>query len=580
LARSSLSSIFSLVIVGEFNSGKSSLINAMLGDRFLDMGVTPTTAKVTVLRELVDGEHDGEEASVRVVSETDQVRTVEIASELLSQVCIVDTPGTNAIVANHTELTRDFIPNADAILFVTSCDRAFSASEKAFLVEIAKWTKKIICVLSKADILEGPEEEAKLIDFVRTSFRDHLKLDNVPIFPIAGRNALRARKAGDTTAFAESKLEAFEEYLKRTLDAPTRCRLKLDAAIAVARKVARDDLAALRRARSTIESDVINLQHVSERLTSYNAEIEGNFHARLDRVDNVVLELGTRARRFVEDHLRIGQAISVVTQQSRLRTEYNDDVVATCERDVERIVGDTVEWLAARHADQWSSVVQFANERVAQLSAASAEAASAAVSSDDAAHAHPFAAAAFPARTAGAAAVSSSEQRRQSLLNSLSTAAHDVLARYDAKAVGATLAADLSSSVQTTAAVSASVAGLATVLTATLVDTTGFLGASVVGLGAFAYLPYKRRALSQDIDEQISKLRSSLRAELQSHFDSEMDAAREALTVALEPYRTFVSEEETRINRLEATLNQVLEDLKKIEARVAHEFPTKQGTKE
>ena len=65
-------------------------------------------------------------------------------AELLRDVHIVDTPGTNAIIREHEQLTADFVPRADLVLFVTSADRPFTETERAFLETIRGWGKKIV----------------------------------------------------------------------------------------------------------------------------------------------------------------------------------------------------------------------------------------------------------------------------------------------------------------------------------------------------------------------------------------------------------------------------------------------------
>jgi len=106
-----LDDLFLLVIVGEFNAGKSAFINALLGERLLKEGVTPTTSQINILR-------FGEKAEQALVEENHQVILLPV--ELLAEVSIVDTPGTNAIIRQHEELTTHFVPRADLVLFLTS----------------------------------------------------------------------------------------------------------------------------------------------------------------------------------------------------------------------------------------------------------------------------------------------------------------------------------------------------------------------------------------------------------------------------------------------------------------------------
>src|SRR5690606_24550282 len=106
--------LFLLVVIGEFNAGKSAFINALVGARLLEEGVTPTTTRVHVLAYGPAETRTATEAGVDVL-------TARVP--MLEDIHIVDTPGTNAIHREHERLTSEYVPRADLVLFVTSADR-------------------------------------------------------------------------------------------------------------------------------------------------------------------------------------------------------------------------------------------------------------------------------------------------------------------------------------------------------------------------------------------------------------------------------------------------------------------------
>ncbi|NIP42398.1 MAG: dynamin, partial [Aliifodinibius sp.] len=108
-----LDDFFLLVVVGEFNSGKSAVINALLGTTLLKEGVTPTTTQINILQY-------GEEQS-RTIDEDNLVK-IKVPVEQLQDLSIVDTPGTNAVIRQHEQITAHFVPRADLVLFITSVD--------------------------------------------------------------------------------------------------------------------------------------------------------------------------------------------------------------------------------------------------------------------------------------------------------------------------------------------------------------------------------------------------------------------------------------------------------------------------
>ena len=176
-----LDELFLLVVVGEFNSGKSAFINALLGARVLREGVTPTTAVITRLR-YAPAPNERREGPLLEVG---------YPLDLLRDVAVVDTPGTNAIVREHEEITSHFVPRADLVLFVTSADRPFTETERAFMERIRTWGKKVVVVLNKVDLL-GPEQVVEQMEFVRQGVERLLGF-RPEVFPVSARLALSSK---------------------------------------------------------------------------------------------------------------------------------------------------------------------------------------------------------------------------------------------------------------------------------------------------------------------------------------------------------------------------------------------------
>ena len=152
-----LDELFLMVVAGEFNAGKSALINALLGEKVLAEGATPTTTRVTLVKW-------GEQASEQVVDEAFAVVTYPLP--LLKELNIVDTPGTNAIIRQHERLTDEFIPRSDLVLFITSADHPLTESERQFLERILTWGKKVVFVLNKVDIFEDSSALQEVREFI------------------------------------------------------------------------------------------------------------------------------------------------------------------------------------------------------------------------------------------------------------------------------------------------------------------------------------------------------------------------------------------------------------------------------
>jgi len=176
-----LDELFLLVVVGEFNAGKTAFLNALLGERLLKEGVLPTTSQIQLLR------HSSQPS--RAAVSPGQVE-IGLSVEWLREINLVDTPGTNAVLQDHQLLTEHFIPRSDLVLFVTSADRPFSESERQLLLRIRAWGKKIVLVINKIDLapyvgasLEVMAQDARKMrgerPFVFTNLKTGQGLDEV-----------------------------------------------------------------------------------------------------------------------------------------------------------------------------------------------------------------------------------------------------------------------------------------------------------------------------------------------------------------------------------------------------------------
>src|SRR6478609_3795261 len=256
-----LDELFLLVIVGEFNAGKSAFINALVGSKVAEEGVTPTTAQINILQYGDTAGREDREPSLRVVT---------APVPLLRDLHIVDTPGTNAIIREHERITADFVPRSDVVLFVTSADRPFTETERAFLEQIRAWGKKVVVVINKIDILDeaGVGEVAA---FVASSAQQLLGF-SPDIFPVSARLALKA-KLGDPGVWAASRFEALERYITATLDAPGRVRLKLLNPLGVAAALAARHGAAVHERLALLADDFATLDDVERQLGLYQQDL-------------------------------------------------------------------------------------------------------------------------------------------------------------------------------------------------------------------------------------------------------------------------------------------------------------------
>src|SRR5258708_21176918 len=172
-------------IIGEFNAGKSTFVNALLGDPILPMGITPTTDAIELVRYAPQKNRKSE-------TRDDAVREWEHPNTGAPGVVIVDTPGMGSVFQKHEQTAKSFLHRSDLVIFVISAKRAFAETERLYLELAKNYGKKIIVVVNQVDLLD-PKEQGEVKSFVQKQIDELLGL-RPPIFMVSAKKALQGDK--------------------------------------------------------------------------------------------------------------------------------------------------------------------------------------------------------------------------------------------------------------------------------------------------------------------------------------------------------------------------------------------------
>jgi small GTP-binding protein len=529
-----LDEFFLLVIVGEFNAGKSAFINALLGSRVVAEGVTPTTAQINILQygETQDGQ----------VREP-HVHVVTAPVDLLREIHIVDTPGTNAIIREHEKITADFVPRSDLVLFVTSADRPFTETERAFLEQVRSWGKKIVIVINKVDILENERE----VDVVRAFVADNARtlLGFSPeVFPVSSRLALRA-KSGEPALWEASRFEALERYIRTTLDAPGRVHLKLLNPLGVGASLAERHANFVRDRLALLKDDFTTLDEVDRQLTTYRADLLRDFDFRMSDIDRILLEMERRGQDYFDETMRIGRVMDLLNR-SRVQQGFEQQVVADAPQQIERKVGELVDWLVGADLRQWQAVTSHLAERRRQYRGRI-------VGEDD----------------SGGGRF---HYDRTRLIEAVGREAQKVVDSYDQRREARELADGARNAVATAAAVGAGALGLGTIVTVAATtaaaDVTGIILASVLAAIGFFILPARRQKAKEEMRTKIAAVRARLSTALREQLRKEIDRSVDRIRESIAPYSRFIRAEGDKLQSVDQELREISASLAGLRSRI------------
>jgi small GTP-binding protein len=527
-----LDELFLLVVAGEFNAGKSAFINALLGDKILEEGVTPTTTHVHVIKYGAAVSRTPLEAALDVLT---------APVELLRDINIVDTPGTNAIHREHEAITREFVPRSDMVLFVTSADRPFTESERGFLQGIRDWGKKIVIVINKIDTVETEEDVQRILGFVAENAR--LLLGFAPeIFPVAARLALRAKTSGDAALLAASRFEALERYIVDTLDEKERVRLKLMNPLGVAEHLSGRYVEITDGRLALLQEDFAAIEDIERQMALFQEDMRREFRFRLADVDNVLREFENRGIQFFDDTMRLARVIDLLNK-SKMKADFERTVVADLPARIEKRVAEIIDWLVSSELRQWQAVTEHLALRRQQ-------------------HAD---------RIVGQVGRSFDFDRMR-LLESVGRAAQRSVETYDREREASRLADSVQMAVATTALAEVGAIGLGALLTHLAVtaaaDFTGILAAGTVAVLGFFIIPNRRRDAKKDLTQKIEAMREQLMSSLTGQFDREVEGSLRRIDESIGPYTRFVRSERDHLGAAREELNAVTQGLRALRGRV------------
>jgi hypothetical protein len=292
-----------------------------------------------------------------------------------------------------------------------------------------------------------------------------------------------------------------------------------------------------------LKDDFTTLDEVEGQLAVFQQDRMRDFGFRIADIDNILLEMESRGQAYFDETMRIGRVMDLLNR-SRMQQGFEQQVVADAPQQIERKVGELVDWLVDADLRQWQDVTRHLALRKRQYQ-------DRIVGDEDAGRFH---------------------YDRTRLIDSVGRESQRVVDSYDRRKEASALADGARNAVAAAAAVSAGALGLGTVVamaaTTAAADVTGIVMASVVAAVGFFILPTKREQGKAEMRRKIADVRQRLSQALHKQFEQEISKSGDRIRESIAPYSRFIRAEGEKLRTTEQELREIGAALATLRARI------------
>ena len=578
--RSRMDDFFTLVVCGEFNSGKSTLINALFGNRYLKEGLLPTTHKINIIRAKNNEDIDGgvwRRPDNFLIDDVEELN-VDLSEnrKWLEHVAIVDTPGTNAIIKRHEQLTQRIIPRADLILFVTSAERPLSDSESYFLEKIRGWGKKVIMCVNKIDILDGADSKKTVLDYVSQNAAKVLEtsaVDTIPVYGISGKQALESRLWAGTTevdevlenigtsstsalsSSAKKKSEAkrlwslsemtdFEEFLRQILSTDSLVESKLTNPLLTSDRLVHEALQRMSERREMLDADKCVLDMIEDHMNLFKADCNRDTTHYRQRVSDIVERLRVSLDTFLSDNISLTRP-QLLLDSNSFQKELISHLRQDLAKPIDIVIEEMTNIILERAQIQARSVLEFLGTR--------------------------------PQRYEGAIIGRIPDEHfsdtRTDLLVKIRTDVRSVLEGELAKSLKGSMSKEIGESAKlsmqvATGAGIASAGSFGGMLAAHCLDVTGVLFASSIAIAGLLVIPTRRKFIRDELNGKFDTLKNQLDEAVEVQVSTQTSTLISRIMDNISPYTRFVRIEMDRLDNADKELQAMKKEIDDMLQRV------------
>ena len=521
------------VVVGEVKAGKSSLLNALFGQEFCKVDVLPATDRIYVFKHGPRPER---------VDASAQVTECYQPIAFLENFNIVDTPGTNTMVAEHQTITENFIPRADLILFVFSVVNPWGASTWELLRFVnQKWLKNVVFVLQQADLRE-PREVEVIEQHLKETANEKLGFAP-PIFAVSARQAFRARTPGvdNPRLWEESRFAPLEEHINLLVNESKNGLCKLASVCQTAMVILAEIAERVGNILATIVRDEKQLSRLEKILETRQEQTLRQIGGFLRGIEQACRQCETQGQNLLEHNLSFWRTWRLVFGKAQWQEKFQADLETKMRELIQPQVENALQLLETDLRNLWPQLQdtmenQFENDSGVKMSQT----------------------------------IPDFARQRRELLQAIQLTIVERIAGRGMEAQLERMFRETGNWLRLPAGVAAA-GGIVTVIaamsSAAVADVTGIVAASAAIIGTFVAFGRRRKILTE-YHRQMESKREELVAAIEQQLRHAIDLFYAGIASVFQPLRAFCTAERKRYDPLLQRVQEIEKSLAQLTAEL------------
>lgn len=523
------------VVAGEVKAGKSTLLNALFGQEFCKVDVLPATDRIYIFR------YGAKDETVEV---SNQVSERFLPIGFLRDFNVVDTPGTNTMVAEHQAITENFIPRADLVLFVFSVVNPWGATAWGLLRLVnRKWLKNVVFVLQQAD-LRDPTEVEVIKNHLRDTAMQQIGFAP-PVFAVSGKKAFLARTSGvdKEGLWKESGFASLEEQISRVVDESRHGLPKLQSTVRTGSVILTDSATRVRNLLATIVHDEEKLGRLKAILDERKDQTLRQVGGFLRGIEQACRRCETEGKEMLERNLSFWKTWRLIFGKSEWQEKFQADLEQKMRDLIQPQVENALQLLEADLRSLWPQLQdtmenQFRGETRIPLSQT----------------------------------IPDFARQRRELLQGIELTLVERIASGGMEAQLERMFRETATWLRFPAGVAAAggiVAVIAAMSSAAVADVTGIVATSAAVIGTFVAFGRRRQILAE-YQRQMELKREELVAAIEQQLRHAIDLFYTEIEAVFQPLRAFCAAERKRYDPLVARVREIEKTFAELSAELGH----------